>query len=733
MSRLIIVSNRLPINIQNQDSELVVTPSAGGLATGLKSYHKNNNSIWIGWAGIDPSSEKEKTTIINLLHKEHCLPVFLNQNLIENYYDGFSNSTLWPLFHYFAKFTEFNQEYWEAYKQVNEIFTKTIIATAQPNDTVWIHDYQLMLVPHMLKTKRPDLRIGFFLHIPFPSFEVFRILPNREEIIQGLLGADLIGFHTYDYARYFNSSVKRLLGYDVEFNKINLGDRQVYVDVFPMGIDYEKFYSKSLEITNKPANERSKEQLDIDHFLNEAPNRKLILSIDRLDYTKGIPERLKAFRYFLKTYPEYKEQVSLIMVTVPSRVDVEHYQNLRSEVDELVGSINGEFGSINWNPIIYFYRSLPFNHLIELYSSSEIALLTPLRDGMNLVAKEFIATKINLKGVLILSEMAGATKELGEALSVNPNNMQDVSDALYKALNMNTEEQSKSIQNMQNRIKRYDVFKWATDFVNALDKTKRKQEENQARKVSVSLLKEIRIQFNEAEKRILFLDYDGTLQRFFDTPKEAVPDTELLNLLKSIAADSKTELVIISGRDKTTLNEWFGNQGYTLIAEHGAWLKPKNKNWIEKNQSHPTWKQNLRPILESYVDRTPGSLIEEKSHSLVWHYRKSDPELGLLRTLELKADLYNLIANQELEILEGNKVIEVKTTGINKGHAAMECIGNTKYDFVLAIGDDWTDEYMFKALPKNSLTIKVGTDRSAASYYLNQQSEVRNLLQILKP
>lgn len=731
MSRLIIVSNRLPVNIQKEDNELIVTPSAGGLATGLKSYHKNNNSIWIGWSGIESNTDDEKELVTQLLNKEQCLPVFLNQNLIENYYDGFSNSTLWPLFHYFSKFTEFSDTYWEAYKKVNEIFAETIIANAQQNDTIWVHDYQLMLVPNILKTKRPDLQIGFFLHIPFPSFEIFRTLPGREEIITGLLGADLIGFHTYDYARHFISSVKRLLGYDVDFNKITLDNRSIFVDVFPMGIDYAKFHDKALEVQSRSIQERSKEHQDIDRFLMGAPNRKIILSIDRLDYTKGIPERLKAFRHFLQNHPEYKEQVSLIMVTVPSRVDVEQYQNLRSEVDELVGSINGEFGTLNWNPIIYFYRSVTFENLIELYSSSDIALLTPLRDGMNLVAKEFIATKTNQKGVLILSEMAGATKELGEALSVNPNNLQDVSNAIYKALIMSEEEQTKAIKSMQERITRYDVFKWASDFVKALDKTAEKQAENQSRRVSAKLLADIKSKYDTAQKRILFLDYDGTLQRFFDLPTEAKPDADLLALLKSIESDPKTELVIISGRDKTTLNEWFGDQGYTLIAEHGAWLKPKNEDWIAKNQTKPVWKQSLRPVLESYVDRTPGSLIEEKSHSLVWHYRKSDIELGVLRSLELKADLSNLISNQELEILEGSKVIEVKVTGINKGHAASEYIGNTAYDFVFGIGDDWTDEYLFKALPEHSFTIKVGTDRSAATYYVDNQTKVRNLLETL--
>ncbi len=731
MKRLIIASNRLPVKISKSGDNMQVTASEGGLATGLKSYHKDNNSVWIGWPGVIPETEKESETVTTLLKKEHCLPVFLDGDLIDNYYDGFSNATLWPLFHYFTEFTSFKDVYWQAYKKVNELFAEAIITNAKQNDTVWVHDYQLLLLPDILRERRPDLRIGFFLHIPFPSYEVFRILPWREKILSGILGADLIGFHTYDYARHFISSVKRLLGFDVDFNQIKLENRQVFIDVFPMGIDYEKFEQLALEVQSKPIQERSKEHQDLDRFLLSMPNRKLVLSIDRLDYTKGIPERLKAFRYFLQKYPEYREKVSLIMLTVPSRIDVEQYQNLKSEVEELVGGINGEFGSMNWNPVIYFYRSVPFESLIELYSSADIALLTPLRDGMNLVAKEYIATKINHKGVLILSEMAGATKELGEALSVNPNNVEDVAEAIHTALIMPDKEREKAIISMQKRIKRYDIHKWASEFIEALNKTEIKQSEHQAKKVSPKLKTSLQKAYSKANSRVLFLDYDGTLQRFFGNPQAAVPDEELYKLLDNLAAIENTELVLISGRDKETFNNWFGQRKYTLIAEHGAWKRVVGSDWIECKSSHSEWKENISPVLESYVDRTPGSLIEEKTYSLVWHYRKSDIELGALRALELVQDVSNLIINQELEILEGSKVIEVKVSGINKGTAAAEFLLNKNVDFVMAIGDDWTDEFLFKELPEDAHTIKVGTGNSVAKYYVDTYLDVREFLALL--
>ena len=731
MERLIIASNRLPVNIIQNEKTLEVVPSAGGLTTGLRSYHKQNDSVWIGWPGIISDSKAIQQKVAKKLEAEHCLAVFLTEELVTNYYDGFSNATLWPLFHYFTQYTVFEEKYWEAYKQVNQLFAEAIISQAKQDDTVWVHDYQLLLVPQILKEARPDLHIGFFLHIPFPSYEVFRVLPWRDEIISGMLGADLLGFHTYDYARHFISSVRRLKGYDVEFNKIIFESRRVFVDVFPMGIDFQLFHDKSYEIQTKPIQQRSKEHRDLDKYLLATTERKLMLSIDRLDYTKGIPNRLRAFKLFLEKYPQYLEKISLVLLTVPSRTDVEQYQNLRSEVEKLVGSINGKFATMQWSPIIYFYRSVPFDQLIELYTSSDVALLTPLRDGMNLVAKEYLATQINHKGVLILSEMAGASKELGEAVLVNPNNIHNVADAIYKALNFSEEEKKQMNENMRNRLQRYDVFAWANDFMASLYKTRKRLSEYQIRKVSHTVSTSLTTRLKEAQKRVLFFDYDGTLQKFFDAPHNAAPDENLYEILDALSAIPNTTLVLISGRDKETFNKWFGHKPYNLIAEHGAWHKLQNESWVTKETENVEWKETIRPVLESYVDRTPGSLIEEKTFSLVWHYRKTDIELGILRALELKEDVSGLIINHNLEILEGSKVVEIKTIGINKGAAAKQFLSKHDADVILAIGDDWTDEFLFKELPQDAITIKVGADNTIARYYIDNYIEVRKFLQTI--
>ncbi|MQY78740.1 MAG: bifunctional alpha,alpha-trehalose-phosphate synthase (UDP-forming)/trehalose-phosphatase, partial [Bacteroidetes bacterium] len=569
---------------------------------------------------------------------------------------------------------------------------------------------------------------GLFLHIPFPSSEVFRNLPWRNEIIEGMLGADLIGFHTYDYESHFLSCVRRLIGHEIVFNQINLYKRITKVDTFPMGIDYDKFHNASLEINQKTEEEKSDLQKEIDKIFQISPDRKLILSIDRLDYSKGIPNRLYAFEYFLNKYPEFKEKVTMIMLANPTRSNIEEYQLMKSEIDELVGKINGKYATINWTPIWYFYRFFPFESLIELYIASEIALITPIRDGMNLVAKEFIASKTDRKGVLILSEMAGAAKEMSEALIVNPHNTEEIADAIKEALLMPENEQIERNTVLQNRLKRYNIEKWAKDYLNSLEGVGKLREKYYAKKITDAIEEKIINDYKKAASRILFLDYDGTLVGFHRIPESAVPDEELYGILDKLSADSKNKVVLISGRDKITFASWFGDKNYTLIVEHGMWTKEPACDWVQTEQVNDEWKKIIHPTLEFYVDRTPGTFIEEKNYSLVWHYRKADPELGKLRAIELKDELTSLIANYNLEILEGNKVIEIKNSRINKGRAAVNKIADSEYDFILGIGDDYTDENLFEELPERAVTIKVGLVNTQAKYSVESFTEVRKLL-----
>ena len=723
MGKTIIVSNRLPIKIErNEKRKLEYHTSAGGLATGLGSIYKEGNNIWIGWPGLLTTRKDEKAEITDGIAKENMAPVFLTEEDIRDFYEGFSNETLWPNFHYFIQYAIYDPKLWEAYKRVNRKFVDEIARHCDPDDTLWIHDYQLMLVPGMLRERFPEASIGFFLHIPFPSYEIFRLIPWRKELLNGVLGSDLIGFHTYDDMRHFLSSTSRLVGLSNTQGQVVVGNRSVMVDSFPMGIDYEK-YEK---------NAASPEALEREvHYRISLGDQKLILSIDRLDYSKGIPQRLKAFELFFEQYPQYRDKISLIMVVVPSRDQVGKYKELKEEVDRLVGRINGRFGKINWTPIHFFYRSFPLEELSAFYRMADVALVTPMRDGMNLVCKEFIASKINKKGVLILSEMCGASKELSDSILINPNDIDQIVEAIHRALTMPEKEQIMHITNMQNSLRRYNITHWVNLFMTSLESIKKKQGGMETRKMDELSREKMLKKFSDAKQRMLFLDYDGTLTGFNPDPSDAKPDEELLNILTKLTKEEKNKVVVISGRDKGTLQEWVGHLKVDIIAEHGVWMREHGKDWETLVAMNSDWKGEILPVLELYVNRTPGSFIEEKDYSLVWHYRKVETGLGELRTRELTSHLKYLSSNSNLQVLEGDMVVEIKDREVNKGRTAAQWLQKFDKDFSMAVGDDFTDEDTFKVMPKDAYTIKVGRKNSAARFSVNDFKEVRTLLKAM--
>ena len=724
MSRLLIVSNRLPITMNRRDGALTLEPSAGGLATGLGSVYRTRDSLWIGWPGVARERVgKRREEMEARLTEDRFHPVWLSQHDVENHYYGFCNKTIWPLFHYLSLYTVYSKNYWEAYKRVNMEFCDEVVRIAEDDDIIWIQDYHLMLVPQMIREKMPASSMGFFLHIPFVSSEVFRLLPWRREILEGLLGADLVGFHTYDYVHHFVESVRRVTGYEHSFGDISVGGRTVRVDAFPMGIDYKRFSS---------AERDAKVQKEIKRICDKVGGRRVILSIDRLDYTKGIPERLEVFDLFLDKYPEYRGKVTMILVAVPSRTGVEHYRMLKRRLDELIGRINGKYGTFDWIPVWYLYRSLPFHMMVALYNVADIALVTPLRDGMNLIAKEFIASKEDGRGVLILSEMAGAAKELGEALIVNPNNKDEIVEAIKTALTISPEEQVERNKAMQSRLSRYSIGGWVGDFLDCLAKAKVKQHETGVSRLTEEKREAMASEYRKGSNRLILLDYDGTLVAFKDRPEKAAPDAAVLALLKDLSAVEGNEVVIVSGRDRDTLEDWFGHLDIGLVAEHGVWTRDRAGSWVMIETLKDDWKGEMRPLLELYVDRTPGSFVEEKGYSLSWHYRRADARLASVRAKELKEDLINLTENLGVRVLEGSKVIELKDAGVNKGRAVSRWLGQKDWDFILAIGDDWTDEDMFDVLPDYAYSIKVGLSASKARFNVDSQDDVGFLLKELR-
>lgn len=726
MGKLLLISNRLPVTVEKRRERLLFNQSAGGLVTGLSAFHKEQDSLWVGWSGIPVENlgVDEKTEIEKTLRNVYkCQPVDLSRDDIEDYYQGFCNKTIWPLFHNFTETAVYRESFFERYKKVNIAFCRQLKDFVGPEDFVWVHDYHLMLLPALLRREIPRASIGFFLHIPFPPPEIFSLLPWRREILQGLLGADLLGFHTFDYVHGFLESVRRLIGLEYSFGRITTGERIIRADIFPMGIDVDRFYG---------ASQNADVAKEIQKLKNKIGDRKIILSVDRLDYTKGIVNRLEAYDRFLEKNSAYREKVVFVLVAVPTRSRVSDYALLKKRVDESVGRINGKYGTIGWMPISYLYRFLAFPSLAALYALSDINIVTPLRDGMNLIAKEYVAAKSDGRGVLILSEQAGAAHELGEALIVNPNDREEIASAIVSALEMSDEERQQRMFVMQARLRRYDIQKWAYDFLDRLKSTKRIQREFFASVLTSDQRAGVVADFSAARERLMLLDYDGTLVPFAAKPELTPPDPELLRLLGALASLRRNTLALISGRDRHTLETWFGGLDVRLAAEHGVWIKDAGGEWSMIQPLRNEWKADIRPILEIFVDRTPGSFIEEKEFSLVWHFRKVTTALAHIRAGELRDTLLHLASNLGLGILEGNKVIEIKNAAVNKGMAARRFLQDKDYDFILAMGDDWTDEDLFAALPDQARTFKVGLTPSRAKHHLESVTEARALLMELE-
>lgn len=722
MPKTIIVSNRLPVKIYKQNGTIHFKTSEGGLATGLGSIYQQGNNTWIGWPGeiIDDAADRQEIT--DKLQEQNLVPIFLTQQQVNNFYEGFSNETLWPIFHYMATYARFEKEFWKAYVEVNRKFASMVMNHVSDGDTVWVHDYQLLLLPAFLRDLKPNLSIGFFNHIPFPSFEIFRLIPWRRELIHGILGADLIGFHTYDDVRHFLSTVTHLSGYRSSANVITADSRTVVVESFPMGIDDQKF-SEAGVIPKVQEHLQSLKQL--------FGSTRMILSIDRLDYSKGILQRLHAFELFLQEQPDYREKVSLYMIVVPSRDTVPQYKELRDEIDKFVGNLNSRYRTLSWVPVHYFYQSAPFEMLAALYHFADICLVTPMRDGMNLVCKEYIASRVNNDGMLILSEMAGAAKELVDAWIVNPNNVHEISEAIFVALRMPLDEQERRMRQLRYVVQKFNISSWVRNFMNRLEEVKEMQVSMQAKRLNADKETAIRAAYARHERRVLFLDYDGTLVDFQTNIYLAKPDAELYALLQQLSNDPQNKVVLISGRNYETLQEWLGDLQMDMIAEHGAWVKYHGDEWRSIPGLTDDWKKDVIQVLNTYTDRTPGSFIEEKAYSLVWHYRRTDEGLGELRSNELTNNLKYLVSDRGLQILQGNKVIEVKNAEINKGKAVAAWVQEFQPDMMIAIGDDYTDEDIFRSLPEDAVTIKVGSNISAAKYYLHNYRDVRRFLSLL--
>lgn len=718
MPRVVNVSNRLPVNIGQ-----TYTKSSGGLVSALDGVRSEYDLIWIGWAGREISGADEQAEVRRRLREEFgCVPVFLSRQEADDHYLGFSNASLWPLLHYMQTYAEYEGDWFTAYQTVNERFAEAVLAEARDGDLVWVHDYHLMLLPSLLKRSNPRLKVGFFLHTPFPSYEVFRCHAQREALIDGVLGADLIGFHTFGYLRHFRSAVLRLLGLESEVNYISHEGSQSRIGVYPIGINWPGF-REMLE------SEQYRDQRSA--FEKQFAGKRLVLSVERMDYTKGIPRKLQAIERFLASHPNKRENTVFVIVAVPSRQGVERYQQLIDEVELAVGRINGQYSTVSNQPIHFLHHGVQFHELCGLYSRADVALVTPLMDGMNLVAKEFVACQGDDPGVLVLSEFAGAAQELFNALMVNPYDMEQMAEAIDKALAMSEDECRQMIEPMKQRVTTQDAVWWAKRFIADLaevDSSVRSTTSAQ------TLENDLADRFAPSdERKALFLDYDGTLVDIVRDPAAAVPSEALHELLSTLAARDDLDLFVVSGRDHQFLGDCLGRHPITLIAEHGFRIREPGQSWqLFNKQIDLSWKQQVREIFQLYAATTPGSMVEEKTSAIVWHYRKADPEFGRWKAGELIGELMESISNLPVELHHGKKIVEVSSQQVNKGEALRYFAKRTDYAAILAAGDDQTDENMFllRGDPELSriISVKIGAGDTAAVYRLVSPARLHDFL-----
>ena len=719
MGRWIIVSNRLPFSYNAQTNKLI--PSSGGLVTAIRGIKTTEPIVWVGSIPDNiPRSLLQNTNEKTVCYSSARIP----EKLYEQYYNGFCNDVLWPILHYESELVRFNPQMWESYIKVNQIFSDHICKIAKKDDVLWIHDFHLFLVPKMIKKQRPDLKIGFFLHVPFPSSEIYRQLPCREEIVDSLIYADLIGFHDFSYLRHFGSCVYNLLGIHSSLLEIRKAGHICKLGVYPVSIDTEELHRLGND---------SKTKKNIKHYNLNLNDKGYILGVDRLDYTKGIVYKLKAYQQLLEDHPELIGKIQLIQVAVPSRTQVKEYVALRHEVEKLIGEINGKYSTLNYIPIHYIFQSIKTHELMALYRSSEVLFITSKRDGMNLVCLEYIAAQSERRpGVVVLSEFTGAASTLGHALLINPYNIQKTSETLFNAITMSLEERKFRHHIMYNYLKGYTATDWANSFVNHLINKQTPLRQDAINLSESNAIKTLQKKLHP-HKKIIFLDYDGTLVPIKQRPEQAILDSKTKKALAIISSQKDTEVVIVSGRPVNFLQQQLKGIPLYFAGEHGGkFYDYHHKKWhnlVTTNKYQ--WYQQALNIITTYAKRTPNSFIEKKNFAITWHYRNSPTDFAQFQARKLVIDLEASLHNLPVSVITGKKVVEVKALEANKGYFAnwfYERYVNHN-EMIMAIGDDRTDEDMFETLNKRGITIKVGDkENSIATHLIDEQSQVLSIL-----
>lgn len=772
--KLIIVSNRLPITIKrNSDGQYEYTVSAGGLVSALEGAldPQEMPSIWVGWPGGEVDPNDQEHVAAELVARHSLVPVFLSAELHELYYNGFCNDVLWPLFHYVPLQVvtqdgerKFDYKYWAAYTTANQRFAEAILSVYRRGDSIWVQDYHLMLLPALLRRKlRHSTRIGFFLHTPFPSSEVYRILPVRREILEGVLAADLIGFHTFDYARHFLSVCTRILGLESSHKGVEFHGHFAHVGIFPIGID-PNLFMRTMELPLVKAR--------IEELQHRFRQQRVLIGVDRLDYIKGVPHKLLAFETLLKTYPEWHEKVVLVQIAVPSRIEVEEYRKLIAYTNELVGRINGRFGSVEYAPIMFINQSIPFEELCALYHVADVAVITSIRDGMNLVSYEYVMCQRDKCGVLVLSEFAGSAQSLSGAIRVNPWNIEELAAAMHEALTMSDREREVKHWKLYRYVTTHTASYWAASFISELRQLRDVpglQPSNQQLLPLPELVQRLR----RTNRKVFILGYEGALQEPQSVPELAAPSQTLWRLLMKLSAESDNRIYLLSSRDRSHLASWFGQTRSDgervkntpllplgLIAEDGQFYRHPDQaaEWTLTNSAAEVapgemelqWKHEIQPILNYYTERTPGSFLEIKERSISWHYRDADPDYGVWQARELQAHLSDYCTTMPLEVIHqggSSKRIDFRASGASRVAAVSRVLRElaSPWDLIFCLAGDTRDDNELYAMLRGQnrdgadrvvWTCRVGPSTSTqhraelthAEFYVPEIGHAKNIL-----
>ncbi len=687
--RLVVLSNRLPVTVRRSRGSLQVDRSAGGLVAALDPAMRERGGVWIGWPGARLDADESLPVPPGPYELQ---PVPLKTNEIRRYYHGFSNGSLWPLFHSLVERTSLDRRDWESYESVNALFAHHAHEQMHDGDLVWVHDYHLTRCPLHLRQLRPEARIAFFLHIPFPPYDVYRILPWYREVIRGFLACDLVGFHSPGYVSNFLDCVERLLGerVDREAGQIEHGDRVVQVSAFPLGIDYEAYESRARAA---PPSRRQNYE-------------KVVLGVDRLDYTKGLLERMLAYERLLELYKEHRGEVVFIQVAVPSREQVAEYQQIKRDLDEAVGRINGRFGTSVWTPIRYIHRTVSAERLAALYRDADVGFVTPLRDGMNLVAKEYVASQTADPGVLVLSRLAGAAETMQEAIHVNPYNIDSVAEALHRALSMPADQREVRMRALQRRERRNDLSAWLDSFLERAATPEKRIEP-----VRESEFEAMLGGFVKKRPLALFLDYDGTLAGIAQHPSKAGMTDSMRAALVACAARPDTLVAIVSGRSVDDIRQHVGLDDVIYAGNHGLEIEgPAVAAYRHPDIAHYTDRaeelaEKLTGILVS------GVWVEAKGASLTLHFREADRSMHH----QIANEARQMVREAGFQARDALCAVEARPPiGWDKGHAVLhvlrECFGPGWSELVrtIYVGDDETDEDAFRALSGLGATFRVG-------------------------